>query len=185
MSMMSGRKKWIFAGVLVIIAGAAFVYFDPLDMNLLGLKKKPAAAISAVPPHTASPSAKPLVAPPKPAIASAQAKAPVAALAAQPPVAAPKSAVAPTQVIAPVAASSAAPSRVAAPVATPAAAIPVVAAPVATPAVAEPDQALQPPLKLAKSIKTAKAKPERSKTADLRDCLKLETDAAIAKCAGE
>jgi len=53
-------------------------------------------------------------------------------------------------------------------------------------------------LKLAKTIKTAETpsqpgqpgskatgKPERAKNLDLRHCLELETDAAIAKCAGE
>jgi hypothetical protein len=79
-----------------------------------------------------------------------------------PPVAAPKAAVAPAQAI----------------------------APVATPPVAASTQALQPPLKLSKTIKAAKnaslsGKPPRPKNSDLRDCLKLETDAAIAKCAGE
>jgi hypothetical protein len=185
MSIRSRRKTWILAGVLVIIAGAAFVYFDPLDMDLLGLNKSSVVVQPVAPPRAAGPAAKPTTAPPKPAIASAQAKAPVAAPAEKPPVAEPKAAVATTQVIAPVAASSVAPSRVAASVATPSAAMPVVAAPVTTPAVAAPVQVVQPPLKLSKSIKTAKAKPERSKTADLRDCLKLETDAAIAKCAGE
>jgi hypothetical protein len=185
MSIKSGRKTWILASVLVIIGGAAFVYFDPLEMDLLGLNKSSTVVQPVAPPHAAVPAAKQTTAPPIPAIASAQAKAPVAAPAAKPSVAAPKAAVATTQVIAPVAASSVAPSGVVAPVATPSAAMPVVAAPVTTPAVAAPAQALQPPLKLSKSIKTAKAKPERSKTADLRDCLKLETDAAIAKCAGE
>jgi hypothetical protein len=109
----------------------------------------------------------------------------VPAPAAQPPVAAPKAAVAPVQVIAPVSAPSAARSRIAAPVAPPPAATSVVAAPV---------QALQPPLKLSKTIKTANkpsqsgeitSKPKRPKNLDLRKCLNLETNAAIAKCAGE
>jgi hypothetical protein len=100
------------------------------------------------------------------------------------PVAAPKAASAPAQANAP-----AAPSPTAAPVAPPHAATPVVAAPVsapvATPSVAEPVQALQTPLKLSKSLKTAKAKPDRPKDLDLRNCLDLEDDKAIAKCAGE
>jgi hypothetical protein len=52
-----------------------------------------------------------------------------------------------------------------------------------------PIQVPQPPME---SSKTAKAestpvidKPVRPKNLDLRHCLKLETDAAIAKCAGE
>jgi hypothetical protein len=44
-------------------------------------------------------------------------------------------------------------------------------------------------MKLAKTTKSSSApavdKPVRSKNLDLRHCLKLETDAAIAKCAGE
>jgi hypothetical protein len=114
-----------------------------------------------------------------PRVASPAAASPVSA-----PVAAPKAASAPAQANAP-----AAPSPTAAPVAPPHAATPVVAAPVsapvATPSVAEPVQALQTPLKLAKSLKTAKAKPDRPKDLDLRNCLDLEDDKAIAKCAGE
>jgi hypothetical protein len=178
MSIMSGRKMWVLVGILVIIGGAAFVYFDPLDLDLLGWEKD-SVVVQPVAPPPASASAA------KPGVAAPAAKPGVAAPAAQPPVAAPKAAVAPVQVIAPVSAPSAAPSRTAAPVAPPPKATPVVAAPAATPSVAPPAQALQPPLKLSKSIKTAKTKPERSKSADLRDCLKLETDAAIAKCAGE
>jgi len=86
-----------------------------------------------------------------------------------------------------------APPRVAAPVAPPPVAAPV-SAPVATPSVATPVQVPQSPLKLSENIKTANkpskpskttSKPKRPKDSDLRDCLKLETDAAIAKCAGE
>lgn len=116
----------------------------------------------------------------------------VAVPAAQPPVAAPKAAVAPAQVIAPVSAPSAAPSRIAAPVTLP---------PAASPVVATPAQALQPPLQLSKTIKTANkssksskatstqpttsTQPKRPKNSDLRNCLDLEDDKAIAKCAGE
>lgn len=153
-------KKLVLVGILVIIGVAAFLYFDPLGLDLLGSKKGSAVVQPVAPPRVAVP-------------------------AAQPPIAAPKAAVAPAQANAP-----AAPSPTAVPVAPPHAATPVVAASVATPSVATPSvttpgQALQPPLKLSKSIKIAKAKPERSKSADLRDCLKLETNAAIAKCAGE
>src|SRR5450756_664970 len=130
MSNRSGRKIWVFIGILVIIGSAAFVFFDPLDLDLLGLKQT-SVVVKHVP---VSPAAVPAAKPP----ASA------------------------------------------------------------------PAQALQPPLKLAKTIKTAKTtsqsgqtaskptaskpandKPERAKNLDLRHCLELETDAAIAKCAGE
>ena len=79
-------------------------------------------------------------------------------------------------VSAPVSAPVAAPSQIA---------VPAALSPAATPVVAAPANVLQPPLQLSKSIKTAKIKAERSKTADLRYCLALETNEAIAKCAGE
>ena len=160
MSNRSGRKIWVFIGILVIIGSAAFVFFDPLDLDLLGLKQT-SVVVKHVP---VSPAAVP---------------------AAKPPASAPKAAVAPVQANVPAAPAQA-------------------MAPAATPPVAAPAQALQPPLKLAKTIKTAKTtsqsgqtaskptaskpandKPERAKNLDLRHCLELETDAAIAKCAGE
>jgi hypothetical protein len=84
-----------------------------------------------------------------------------------------------------------------------------VIAPAAPSSTAVPDaaaaEALQSPLKLSTTIKAAKTKsksaqatdkpttsakttagkPVIPKDADLRHCLELETDAAIAKCAGE
>jgi hypothetical protein len=153
-------KKLLPVVILVVIGGAAFVYFDPLDLDLLGLKKDSVVAQHVITPRVAAPAVQPHVA------------APVA----QPPAAAPKAAVAPALAIAPVSAPSTAPFRTPAPVAPQAA---------ATPAVATPVQALEQPAKPSKPIKTAEAKPERSKTADLRHCLKLETNEAIAKCAGE
>jgi hypothetical protein len=89
------------------------------------------------------------------------------------PIAAP---VAPRPASAPVSAPVAASSLIA---------VPVASSPAVTPVVATTDKTLQPPLQLSKSFKTGKAKPERSKTADLRHCLQLETNAEIAKCAGE
>jgi hypothetical protein len=165
MSIISGQKKWVLLGILVVMGGgAAFVYFDPLDLDLLGSKNSSAVVQPVAPPR-------------------------VAATAAKSPVTAPKAAAAPAQVIAPVAAPAASPSPAAAPVATMPAATPVVAAPVVTPSVAAPAQALQPPLKLSKTIKTAKksvaVKPDRPKDQDLRSCLDLEDDKVIAKCAGE
>lgn len=46
-------------------------------------------------------------------------------------------------------------------------------------------QASQPGLQPSTPPKPAKAKSARSKSLDLRHCLDLETNAAIAKCAGE
>ena len=162
-------KNLVLVGIVVIAGGAAFVYFDPLGLDLLGSKKSTTVAQPVVPPRAAA-TAKPAVAGPKAAAAPAQANAPVAAAPAAPSPTA-KPAVAPT---------------------------PVVAAPVATPSVATPAQSIEPPLKLAKTITTEKkpsqpgqpgskatGKPERAKNLDLRHCLELETDAAIAKCAGE
>lgn len=145
------RKQWILVGILVIVGGgAAFVFFDPLGLDLLGGKQvavvKPVAA-----PRVAAPAARSAV------VATNAASAPV---------------------IAPVSAPSAVPSRIIAPVSSPAAASSVAKPPVATPA-------LQLPLKSSQSIKSSDLRPTRSKSADLRDCLKLETDPAIAKCAGE
>ncbi|WP_435627458.1 hypothetical protein [Candidatus Ferrigenium straubiae] len=61
---------------------------------------------------------------------------------------------------------------------------PPVAQPAATakPAAPAPVQEPQPE---AKPSTPAKAKSSRSKNLDLRHCLELENDAAIAKCAGE
>ena len=159
MNITSIQKKWVLVGILVMIGGgAAFVFFDPLGLDLLGQKGAPAVAVPKAPPRAAAPKV-------------------------QPHVAAPASA--------PVATPSAA-SRVAAP---------AVSAPVATPSVAAAVQAPQPPFKFAEPVKTAntpsqsgktasstpanRTKQNRPKDSDLRDCLNLETDAAIAKCAGE
>ena len=173
--MSSVQKTLLLVGILIIIGGGAFVYFDPLDLDLLGLKQKPAAAKPAIP-HVASSKA---VAPPPQMKAPVAAPSPAPAPAATPPVAAPKAAEAPTQA-----------KASAAPVATPAAPTPVAAA----------VQVPQPPMKLSEETKIAgesktaeprtaskpaPSKPERPKNLDLRHCLELETDAAIAKCAGE
>lgn len=64
---------------------------------------------------------------------------------------------------------------------TPASAVP----PATTAGSVPPAQAPQPELGPSTPDKPAKAKPARSKSLDLRHCLDLETDAAIAKCAGE
>jgi hypothetical protein len=186
--MSSVQKTLLLVGILIIIGVGAFVYFDPLDLDLLGLKQKPAAAKPAIP-HVASSKA---VAPPPPmkAPVAAPSPAPSPAPAATPPVAAPKAAEASTQAKTPAAPTSPAPSPTAVPAATPAAPTPVAAA----------VQAPQPPMKLSEETKTtgesktaeprtaskpAPGKPERPKNLDLRHCLELETDAAIAKCAGE
>lgn len=58
-------------------------------------------------------------------------------------------------------------------------------APAAVSAAATSAQASQPGLQPSTPPKPAKAKSARSKSLDLRHCLDLETNAAIAKCAGE
>ena len=181
--MRSVQKASLLVGILAIAGGGAFVYFDPLDLDLLGLKQKSAVAQPAAPKHIAVPAVQPPAAAPKTAVAQTQTKAsavppptPSHAPAAASPVAAPKAAVAPTQAKAP---ASATPSPVSAPVAV----APAAPAPVAAAAVQ------QPPMKLSEETKTAGKpaidKPTRPKNLDLRHCLDLETDAAIAKCAGE
>ena len=153
-----GSKKLVLVGILVIIGAGAFVYLDPLGLDLLGLKQGHVVVQPAAKPGAVAPAAKPSVAAPKPANA-------------------------PAQVIAHVAAPPTPSSRTA-----------------ATPPAAAPVQITQPPMKLAETSKTANAtpsgkpaanakldadKPMRPKDQDLRHCLDLETDAAIAKCAGE
>ncbi|MGA9665051.1 MAG: hypothetical protein WBQ69_01205 [Gallionella sp.] len=178
-------RNLVLVAILVLAGGAAFVYFDPLDLDLLGLKKetavaKPAPARAAAP--AAQPAKPPVTTAQAPAAPSAARPAPSAAPgvpAVQSPAAAPKTAIAKSQAPAPAATSPAPPASG------------VAAAPPAAPV---PDQATQPPLKLSSSINTGKKtqpskpqseKPIRPKDQDLRHCLELETDAAIAKCAGE
>ena len=149
------RKVLLLVGMLVILAAGAFVYLDPMDLNLLGLKQEPAVAT-----HPAAP-------------------------AAHPPAAAPMAVVAPPHA-APVAAAVHAP-------APPVAAISAAASETEEPAAAKPAAApIHSPLPPMKPSKMTKAdskpaidKPMRPKNLDLRHCLELETDAAIAKCAGE
>ncbi len=150
MSITSVQKTWILVGILVIAGGAAFVYFDPLDLDLLGLKKS--SPIVVQPAQKKASVAVPLPTP---------SPAPAATL----PAAAPKATVVPTQAQAPVVAPPAVP-----------AVAPSQAAPVS---VAAHGPTVKP------AMKSAPVKPERPKNQDLRHCLELESDAAIAKCAGE
>ncbi len=174
MSISSQQRTWILVGVLVIIGAGALVYFDPLGLNLLG--EKPGTAVA-----KPAPAAKPVVA--KPA-------------APKPP---------DTKLIGAVAAQLAAPVAASAPEATPAAAVPTKASspasamPAAVSETATPSvtatlggtsaQMLQHPMRSAATIKTdsnpAADKPIRPKNLDLRHCLELDSNAAIAKCAGE
>jgi hypothetical protein len=177
MDIMSGRKKWMLLSVLVIIGASAFVYFDPLDLNLLGQKVAPAVAMPKVPPRVTAPAAKPGTAVPS----------------VQPPAAASKVSAAPAQASVP-AAPPKAPQQPVKPVTPTPAATPVVASSVATPV-----QAAEPSSKSAETIrpenrasqpsqtasKSASRKSKIPKDADLRHCLDLESNAAIAKCAGE
>jgi type IV secretory pathway VirB10-like protein len=176
-SISSKQKTWILFGILVIIGGAAFVYFDPLELNLLGPEPTP-VVVKPAPPHVAAPAPKPPV--PKPATPKPVPPNPAAA----PPHASPVHAAVPAlaqhvalppKTIAPVAAMSAEKSETAKPVANRPAAVLA--------------RTSQPPLKSSKTNKaTSKPaidKPMRPKNLDLRHCLDLKTDAAIAKCAGE
>ncbi len=67
--------------------------------------------------------------------------------------------------------------------AQPPASQPVAAASAVSPAT--PAQESRPAMKRSTAGKHAKAKPMRSKDLDLRHCLELETNVAIARCAGE
>jgi len=199
MSITSVQKTSLLVVILIIVGAGAFVYFDPLDLDLLSLKQKPAAAKPAIP-HVASSQA---VTPPHPMEAPVAAPSPahIAVPAAQPPIASLKPAVTPTQTKttaatpasspAPAATSTVtvpkaaiAPAQTKVPVATTSNAASVAPTPVLATA-----QTPQKPLKLSKetenAIKPAVEKPARPKNQDLRYCLDLEIDAAIAKCAGE
>ncbi len=175
MSIISGRNKWILLGILVIIGGAAFVFFDPLGLDLLGQQGVPATAAPKSPPRAVAPPAKPGV----------------AGAAAQPGAATPKAASTPTRASVP-AAPTGLPARNAAPVApTPATTSVVAIQAVGTPPNAmqsqvaaqpsRPAETIKPPNESRKTNKVA----NKPKDADLRHCLELETNAAIAKCAGE
>ncbi len=72
------------------------------------------------------------------------------------------------------------------PASPPAAAASAVAAPEATPAApAQKAEKAEAVAKPSTSVKRTKARTERPKNLDLRHCLELESNAAIAKCAGE
>ncbi len=76
------------------------------------------------------------------------------------------------------------------PASPPAAAASAVAAPIAAPETtpAAPAQKAEKAEAVAKpstSVRRTKARTERPKNLDLRHCLELESNAAIAKCAGE
>ena len=166
MSIMSGQKTWLLLGVLAIAGGAAFLYFDPLGLDPLGLKSGDSAAKPAAAPngHATPAAAKTAVAPAKASISAASAVLP---------------------------AMGAAPSSAVVAISPASAEVPPPVAPV---------QALQQPSKPFKTAMSAGKASEPGKTAgrpmkpkepmkpmdsDLRYCLKLDTDAAIAKCAGE
>lgn len=160
MNITSQQKKGIIAGILaIIVGGGAFAYFDPLDLDLLGLKEAITVAQPVAKPHTAAPAAVPKAA-----------SAPIASSA-------------PVVASAPVAEST--PVKVA---------VPVVSTPASAPVAAsatdlkppKSDQTIKPATKLAKDAgKPATGKSERARDLDLRHCLELENNAAIAKCAGE
>lgn len=146
MSITPTQKASTLVAILLIAGGAAFVYFDPMNLDLLGMN--PPSAVQTAP----------RVAAPKPVVTLVQAKplvAPVALLKAPP---------APPPVV------------VAVPV--------VVPAPTRQPEMKMETKTVIKPTMKTTAIKTD-SKPDRPKNLDLRHCLELETDAAIAKCAGE
>jgi hypothetical protein len=158
------NKTLVAIGVFVVICIGAFLYLDPLDLDLFG-KERPATVAVATPTVAAAPPAKPAAQSSKAPSPASRAQMP--ANKPQVPVAAPKPASEPVrQAVAAVTASASAPA-----------------------AEAQQAQAPLPPLKLDKSIKIPKkmlvAKVAKPKNLDLRFCLKLKTDAEIAKCAGE
>lgn len=166
MRISSGRKTLMLVGILVI-SGAAFVYFDPLGLDLLGLQQHAVVTKPAPAPHPSALAAKTTVAPVQaaasvaPSGAFSTASAPQAISPAHPPVIVQHAVV---------------------PATTPSTAVPV--APATAPA--EVAQPTAPPAKPARTaMKAAPVKPRAPKDADLRHCLDLENDAAIAKCAGE
>ncbi len=72
------------------------------------------------------------------------------------------------------------------PASPPAAAAPAVVVPEAAPAApAQKAEKAEAVAKPSTSVKRTKARTERPKNLDLRHCLELESNAAIAKCAGE
>ena len=166
-------KKLLLVGILVLAAGAAFVYFDPLELDLLGVKQKPAVAhVTAAPrvkPSVAVPSAPSVIAPKAPSTQSSTPAAKSTVPAAQP---APKAAATPNPEKKVEEAKPATPSTTTALSASSGDTAPIAAQPT------------QPPLKLSETTKQS-SKPARPKNLDLRHCLDLEDNAAIAKCAGE
>jgi hypothetical protein len=177
MDIMSGWKKWILLAVVAVVGGAVFVYFDPFNLDLLGHKVATVVAAPKVSPHVATPAAKPANSLPPAQQSSAASKAPVAAI--QVPVSAVPPAVQQQSVKA----------------VTPAPAATSNAKPVQATQSSKPEDAVksehkasQPSQTELKSATTKKLAQEHKiypKDADLRHCLELESNAAIAKCAGE
>ena len=182
------RKVLLLVGLLVVVGAGAFVYLDPMDLDLLGLKQEQVVAKPAVAPkHPAVPAVLPHAAVPKKSVAQTQNKAAIRAAepAAEPAVGETNPAQLPAQPsAAPKVAAVPAPAveRGAAEPAPAAEASNATAETAVMPAEAMPVAAVAPP-----AMKPAKAesKPPRPKNLDLRHCLDLKTDAEIAKCAGE
>ncbi|MBI3479199.1 MAG: hypothetical protein HY016_02420 [Nitrosomonadales bacterium] len=158
MNITSGQKKLALFGILVIAGGAAFVFFDPLGLDLLGQQKKaPAVAAPKAAPRPAAPAAK----------SNGPAKSGATAVVATPPASAP----AVTQ-----AASAPAATK-----------ITEVHQPQAKAEIgkAEPGKTESVSAQPGKTASSKPRKPVKPRDVDLRDCLKLEDNAAIAKCAEE
>jgi len=182
------KKTGILVGILLILGGGAFVYLDPLDLDLLGLNPPPPVKKPVRKPPVKAPVKAPQTKPAMPATASA----PVAAgtqMAASSPMA--TSASPSTSPMSPDQSTALSLKQKSTTDSTKQAqteannkqemSMPVVEDKPAT------DEA-KPMANSSGSFatnKTASSKPERPKDQDLRYCLDLPTNAEIAKCAGE
>ena len=168
MNITSGQKKAAILGAVLIVGAAAFVYLDPLEMDLLGLNPPPAATKAAVAkpkPRPAAQVKKPEVKPEATEMMARQADV-------QP---------APAET----ATSSANVDKVMQAMKVDASAASPEMGRSESPLVTPADQAkLKLPLKMSSSIKAAPAKPMYPPpSVDLRHCLDEPTDNEIVKCA--
>jgi len=200
------KKTGILVGILLILGGGAFVYLDPLDLDLLGLNPPPPVKKPAPKRPVKAPVKAPVPKPAIPVTAGTPAGATKANTSAPLAVSAPIAASTQMAASAPMATST---SPATSPVASAQSTAPSMKQK-STPVASKPAQAdsnSKPEMSLpvvddksamdeAKPMstnsaekfatnKTASSKPERPKDQDLRYCLDLPTNAEIAKCAGE
>ena len=192
MSISSKQKAAILAGILVVGGAAAFVYFDPLELDLLGMNPPKGVAKPAAKPKTnTAAQAKPAVQmsnaakPPAPPASTAPAVGTQLARPAAPPVPVTKPMAAPNAenpVATPAQAATAQPVPTAKPaVPAPAAAQP---APVpAQPALAAPSEPAPVEAAKATTVSNRQTSSYPPPSVDLRHCLDLTDNEAIVKCA--